>query len=78
MAYTGKKPGNVNTDFLEAGGELANHDLVTVDSSGNITTGIARNFPFYKADGSSDTITITNNTVPFFKADGTSDTIGIS
>lgn len=37
MAYTGKRPGNVNTDFLEAGGELENHDEITVDASGNIT-----------------------------------------
>ena len=37
MAYTGKRPGNVNTDFLEAGGDLANHDEVTVDASGNVT-----------------------------------------
>ena len=78
MAYTGKRPGNVNTDFLEAGGELANHDLVTVDASGNITTGVARDFPFYKSDGTSDKITITNNQVPFFNSGGTQDNIGIS
>ena len=37
MAYTGKRPGNVNTDFLEAGGELENHDELVVDSNGEIT-----------------------------------------
>ena len=36
MAYTGKKPGNVNTDFLEAGGELANHDELVVSATGEI------------------------------------------
>ena len=36
MSYIGKKNGNPNTDFLEAGGELENHDLVNVDSSGNV------------------------------------------
>ena len=38
MSYIGKKNGNPNTDFLEAGGELENHDLVNVDSSGRIIT----------------------------------------
>lgn len=47
MAYTGKRPGNVNTDFLDAGGELANHDEITVDASGNITA------TSYVGDGSS-------------------------
>ena len=36
MSYIGKKNGNPNTDFLEAGGELENHDLINVDSSGNV------------------------------------------
>ena len=39
MSYIGKKNGNPNTDFLEAGGELENHDLVNVDSSGNLLVG---------------------------------------
>jgi hypothetical protein len=39
MSYIGKKNGNPNTDFLEAGGELENHDLVNVDSSGNVLVG---------------------------------------
>ena len=39
MSYIGKKNGNPNTDFLEAGGELENHDLVSVDSSGNLLVG---------------------------------------
>lgn len=36
MSYTGKKPGNVNTDFLEAGGELENHDELVVSATGEI------------------------------------------
>ena len=39
MSYIGKKNGNPNTDFLEAGGELENHDLVNVDSSGKLFVG---------------------------------------
>jgi len=39
MSYIGKKNGNPNTDFLEAGGELENHDLVNVDASGNLLVG---------------------------------------
>ena len=38
MSYIGKKNGNPNTDFLEAGGELENHDLVNVDSNGKVTS----------------------------------------
>ena len=39
MSYIGKKNGNPNTDFLEAGGELENHDLINVDSSSNLLVG---------------------------------------
>jgi len=39
MSYIGKKNGNPNTDFLEAGGELENHDLVNVDASGKVGIG---------------------------------------
>jgi len=39
MSYIGKKNGNPNTDFLEAGGELENHDLINVDASGNLGIG---------------------------------------
>jgi len=48
MSYIGKKNGNPNTDFLEAGGELENHDLVNVDSSGNV--GIGTSSPVRKLD----------------------------
>ena len=51
MSYIGKKNGNPNTDFLEAGGELENHDLVNVDSSGNV--GIGTDSPSYKTHISS-------------------------
>ena len=48
MSYIGKNNGNPNTDFLEAGGELENHDLVNVDANGKVTsftsTGIDDNF----------------------------------
>ena len=45
MSYIGKKNGNPNTDFLEAGGELENHDLINVDASGNVLLGTTNSTP---------------------------------